>query len=161
MKPKILIAGIGNIFRGDDAFGSEVARHLMAMPCPPAARVVDFGIRGHDLAFALEDDYATVILIDVIQRGGAPGELYVIEPDLEALRGDGEVGAADTHAMHPVRVLRLLRENGARLPCLLLVGCEPATFGPDEGHMGLSEPVRAAVPEAVAMILSLLKQVCS
>jgi hydrogenase maturation protease len=161
MKPNVLIAGVGNIFRGDDAFGSEVARRLMERPSPPEARVVDFGIRGHDLAFALENDYATVILIDVIQRGGVPGALCVIEPDLEALRDDPRNIEADTHAMHPLRVLRLLQARGAKLPRLWLVGCEPATFGPDEGHIGLSEPVRAAVPQAVAMIHSLLKQVRS
>ncbi len=158
-KPRILIAGVGNLFRGDDAFGSEVARCLAAAPMPPAARVVDFGIRGHDLAFALQDDYAAVILLDVTQRDGVPGTLYVIEPNLEDLHADAPEEIMDTHGMHPLRVLRLIQAAGGKLPRLWLVGCEPGTFGPEEGHMGLSEPVAAAVPKAVALVHSLLKRI--
>src|SRR5437899_8276886 len=127
MKPRILIAGVGNIFHGDDAFGSEVARRLAAASMPPEVRVVDFGIRGHDLAFALEDDYRAVILLDVTQRGGAAGALYVIEPDLENLHAAATDEVMDTHAMHPLRVLRLVRATGGTLPRVWLVGCEPGT----------------------------------
>jgi hydrogenase maturation protease len=158
MKPRILIAGVGNIFRGDDAFGSEVARRLSALAMPPEVRVVDIGIRGHDLAFALQDDYAVAILLDVIQRGGEPGALYVIEPDLENMPVNATDDRMDTHAMHPLRVLRLIRATGGKLPRMWLVGCEPATFGPEEGQMGLSEPVAAAVPKALALVHSLLKR---
>lgn len=161
MKPRILIAGVGNLFRGDDAFGSAVARCLGESPIPLEVRVVDFGIRGHDLAFALQDDYAAVILLDVTQRGGKPGDLYVIEPDLENLHANATEELMDTHAMNPLRVLRMVQATGGKLPRLFLVGCEPVTFGPEEGLMGLSKPVEAAVPEAVALVHSLLKRMCS
>jgi hydrogenase maturation protease len=161
MKPRILIAGVGNLFRGDDAFGSEVARRLAAAPMGPDVRVVDFGIRGHDLALALQDDYVAVILVDVTQRGGEPGALYTIEPDLEALHADATGEMMDTHALHPLRVFRLIQATGGKLPRVWLVGCEPETFGPDEGHMGLSEPVARAVPEAVALVRSLVNRMCT
>ena len=159
MKPRILIAGVGNLLRGDDAFGSEVARRLAALALPPQAQVVDFGIRGLDLALALQDDYVGVILLDVTQRGGEPGSLYVIEPDLENPDVADEI--MDMHAMHPLRVLRLIKATGGTLPRVWLVGCEPETFGPEEGVMGLSKPVEAAVPEAVALIHALLERMCA
>ena len=161
MPPRILVAGVGNIFRGDDAFGSEVARRLVATPLPPDVCVVDIGIRGHDLAFALQDDYAALVLVDVIQRGGQPGALYLIEPEPESLRAQPAEGIMDTHAMNPLRVLRLVQATGGKLPPIWLVGCEPLTFGPDEGQMGLSEPVAAAVQEAVALVHSLLTRMCA
>jgi hydrogenase maturation protease len=161
MAPRILVAGVGNVFRGDDAFGSEVARRLAGAPLPAEVRVVDFGIRGHDLAFALEDGYQAVILLDVARRGGTPGALRVVEPDLDDLGAGAPGDILDTHAMHPWRILRLIRATGGLLPRLWLVACEPLTFGPDEGHMGLSEPVAAAVPEAVMLVRSLLERMCS
>jgi hydrogenase maturation protease len=158
MRPRILIAGVGNIFHGDDAFGSEVARCLAQTPLPSEVRVADFGIRGHDLAFALEDDYGTVILVDVARRHRPPGTLSVIEPDLSRLHDEATEAGIDTHAMHPIRILRLLQAQGRKVPPVWLVVCEPATFGPEEGHIGLSEPVGAAVPEAVALVHSLVKR---
>src|SRR5690242_16020615 len=82
MAPKILIAGVGNIFLGDDGFGCEVAGRLARRPLPDGARVIDFGVRSLDLAYALMDGYDLTILVDAVQRGGEPGSLYVIEPDL-------------------------------------------------------------------------------
>jgi hydrogenase maturation protease len=161
MKPRILIAGVGNLFCGDDAFGCEVARRLATSPISPEVRVVDFGIRGHDLAFALQNDYLAVILLDVTQRGGNPGTLYVIESDLENLRAESTDEMMETHAMHPLKVLRLIQATGGKLPPIWLVGCEPKTFGPEEGQMGLSDPVAAAVPEAIALVHGLLKRMCA
>ncbi len=89
-KPRILVAGIGNIFLGDDAFGVEVARRLSGRELPRGVRVTDFGIRGYDLAYALLDGYETTILIDACPRGEPAGTLYVIEPDLENLGGPEE-----------------------------------------------------------------------
>src|SRR6516225_7125141 len=91
-QPRILVAGIGNIFLGDDAFGVEVARRLAARPQPDGVRVADFGIRGIDLTYALLDGYETVILVDATPRGGQPGTLYVIEPDVG---GPAESGVAE------------------------------------------------------------------
>jgi hydrogenase maturation protease len=158
MQRSILIAGVGNIFHGDDAFGSEVARRLAQTALPPEVRVVDFGIRGQDLAFALQEDYDAVILVDVAQRSRPPGTLSVIEPDLSRLDDETNEGGIDAHAMHPLRILRFLQIQGNRVPPLWLVACEPLTFGPDEGQIGLSEPVAAAIAGAVALVQSLLQR---
>lgn len=158
MQPSILIAGVGNIFHGDDAFGSEVARRLAQTPLPSEVRVIDFGIRGHDLAFALQDGYEMVLLIDVARQRRPPGTLSVIEPDLSQLRREATEASIDTHVMHPIRILRLLQAQGSKVPPVWLVACEPATFGPEEGHIGMSEPVGAAVPEAVTLVHSLLER---
>lgn len=157
MKPRILIAGVGNIFHGDDAFGSEVTRRLAEIPLAPDVRVVDFGIRGHDLAFALQDNYAAVVLVDVARRGGEPGQLCVFQPDLSRLHDESPDNGIDSHAMHPTRVLSMLQAQGSKLPPIWIVACEPFTFGPDEGQLGLSEQVANAVPEAVTLVLSLLE----
>jgi hydrogenase maturation protease len=157
-RPNILVAGIGNIFLGDDAFGVEVARRLSVRPQPEAVRVADFGIRGYDLAYALLDGYDTTILIDACPRGDAPGTLYVIEPDLTNLGGPEEQqGAVEAHSMNPLNVLRLASSMGP-LKRVLLVGCEPQTFGPDEGQMGLSEPIEAVLDDAVKMVESLIEK---
>jgi hydrogenase maturation protease len=155
--PSVLIACIGNIFQGDDAFGVEVARSLAGRPLPENVRVVDFGIRGFDLTYALIDGYDATILVDAVPRGEAPGTLYVIEPDLS----DFENGQAtiDAHTMDPLNVLRTARSMGAEFKKLLLVGCEPAELGGEEGLVGLSEPVKAAIPEAVNLIESLLSSI--
>jgi hydrogenase maturation protease len=152
---RILIAGIGNIFLGDDAFGVEVARQLAARALPGNVQVKDFGIRGYDLAYALLDGYDLVILVDACPRGSEPGTLYVIEPELGAATEPG--GAAlDAHTMNPVSVLRLAESMGTISSRILLVGCEPADLGGEEGHMGLSEPVAAAVSEAVNLVEQLI-----
>jgi hydrogenase maturation protease len=158
MKPHLLIAGVGNIFHGDDAFGSVVARQLLQVPFPPEVSVVDFGIRGHDLAFALQDGYQDAILIDIAQRGKAPGTLSVIEADVDALEGATNDACINTHGMHPLRLLRLLSAQGAKLPRIWLLTCEPATVSPDESDISLSDAVADAVPEAVALVESLVEK---
>jgi hydrogenase maturation protease len=154
---EILVAGIGNIFLGDDAFGVEVARKLALRPLPEGVRVEDFGIRGFDLAFAL-DTADTILLVDTVMRGEAPGTLYTIEPDLEDPDWESNAGATpDAHAMGPVQVLRLARQLNVTPGRILLVACEPATFGPEnEGAMGLSPMVEAAVDRAVELIESMI-----
>jgi len=156
--PRVLVAGIGNIFLGDDAFGVEVVQRLATRPLPEGVRVVDFGIRGFDLAYALMDGYEAAILVDAIPRGGVPGTVYTVEPDLSSLDDPQPSDmVVEPHTMDPVKVFRMVRAMGGELRRILLVGCEPATFGPEnEGHMGLSEPVEAAVDEAVKLVESLL-----
>jgi hydrogenase maturation protease len=157
---KILIAGIGNIFLADDAFGVEVASRLVTQSFPAGVRVTDFGIRGFDLAYALMEGYETTILIDAYPGEGEPGSLFVVEPDLtEFNQGGRHPGVVDAHAMNPVSVLRMAAGMGAQLKRILLVGCVPATLGPEEGQMGLSEPVAAAVDEAVKLVASLVTRV--
>lgn len=159
-QPSILIAGIGNIFLGDDAFGSEVARRLAGCTLPDEVRVVDFGIRGFDLAYALLDGYEVTIFVDATPRGGAPGTLYTIEPDLNELSDGGAQGAmVETHGMNPMKVLRLVKSMGGELGRILLVGCEPAPLESEEGKMGLSGPVEAAVSEAVDLVESLVTNI--
>jgi hydrogenase maturation protease len=160
--PRILIAGIGNIFLGDDAFGVEAVRRLSSCEFPENVRVTDFGIRSYDLAYALIDGYDTTILIDACPRGEPGGTLYVIEPDLDNLdAANGEQEAVDAHAMNPVSVLRMAKSMGGELKRILLVGCEPVTLGPEEGVMGLSEPVEAALGDAVKLVESLVRKILS
>jgi hydrogenase maturation protease len=159
-KPTILVAGIGNIFLGDDAFGVEVVRRLANLKLPESVRVADFGIRGFDLAYALQDGYDTTILVDACPHGEAAGTLYVIEPDLKGL-DDPETPQAviEAHAMNPVSVLRMARAMNIEVKNVVLVGCEPETLGGEEGRMGLSTPVEAAVDEAVKLVKSLIDKV--
>ena len=153
----ILVAGIGNIFLGDDGFGVEVAQRLARRKLPEGVRVADYGIRGFDLAAALADDPCHAILVDTCPRGEPPGTVYVVEPDLAELeQSDPEPSIMDAHTMNPLSVLRLARSMGAPLRHVLLVGCEPATLGPEEGHMGLSQPVERAVDQAVSIVESLV-----
>jgi len=151
----ILVAGIGNIFFGDDAFGCEVAAQLMRRPLPEGVRVIDFGIRSYDLAYAMMDGPDVTIFIDATPQGQPPGTIYLIEPDQNFLDNpSGEV--VNAHSMNPVRVLQLIRSLGGQPGRLYLVGCEPAVLETEDGAMGLSQPVRAAIPKAIEMIDSLI-----
>ncbi len=158
MSKRVLVAGIGNIFLGDDGFGVEVVRRLAGRELPEGVEVKDFGIRGMDLAYALQEDYELVVFVDATPRGEEPGTVYLIEPEIE---DDGEV-TLDTHGMDPVKVIKLSRALGARPTRTLVVGCEPQVVlggeDYDEMLMELSEPVRAAVEEAVKLVESLVEQ---
>ncbi len=158
MNKRILVAGVGNIFLGDDGFGVEVVRRLAERDLPEGVEVADFGIRGMDLAYALQQDYEAVVFVDATPRGEKPGTVYLIEPEIEE---DGEV-SLDTHGMDPVKVLKLARTLGARPTRTLVVGCEPQVLVSGEDYddmlMELSEPVRAAVEEAVKLVESLVKE---
>jgi hydrogenase maturation protease len=164
--PSILIAGIGNIFLGDDGFGVEVARRLAGGTFPDGVRVADYGIRGLDLVYALMDAPDVIILVDACPRGDAPGTLYVIEPDLDPPATDGNGGTGepqpafvDAHAMNPMQVLRAARTMGGQMKRILILGCEPETLGPPEGQLGLSDPVAAAVDEAVDLVHTLVRDI--
>lgn len=144
----VLVAGVGNLFFGDDAFGVEVARRLAVEP-PPAARVLDIGIRAVHLAYELLAPHALCIVIDCARRGGAPGTLYVIEPEADPPAG----GIASAHGMNLPVVFSTVRELGGHLPRTLIVGCEPADLEPG---IGLSPEVARAVPEAVELVRELI-----
>jgi hydrogenase maturation protease len=156
---RVLVAGVGNIFLGDDGFGVEVVRRLAERGLPEGVEVADFGIRGMDLAYALQEDYELVVFVDAIPRGGEPGTVYVIEPEIE---DDGEI-SLDTHGMDPVKVIKLSRALGAKRTRTLVVGCEPQVIVSGEDYddmlMELSEPVRAAVEEAVELVESLVEEI--
>jgi hydrogenase maturation protease len=150
---RILIAGIGNIFFGDDAFGCEVVRRLAARVLPRGVQVVDFGIRGMDLAYALGDEQQLTILVDAVSRGAPPGTLYIIQPEL-----DGETRASpDVHSLKPEAAIRLARDLAGTVRPILLVGCEPSPLDEcDDIQSGLSRPVEEALEEAIAWIEILL-----
>lgn len=160
-QPDILIAGIGNIFLGDDAFGSEAARLLMTRSLPESVRVVDYGIRGLDLAYALLDgNYDVTIFVDATPRGGEIGTLYTIEPDLSELDNlNRQEMQIEPHGMNPMKVLAMVKTMGGEFKRILLVGCEPELLGADEEKMGLSEPVALAVKEAVNVVESLVEKI--
>ena len=154
-RTRVLVAGIGNIFMADDGFGVEVARRLGARDLAPGIDVVDFGIRGMDLVYALGEGYDAAVFVDAIPRGGAPGTLYLIEADVE-----GTEPTLDVHGMDPVKVLVLARELGPVPERVLVVGCEPQvrmTGDEEDVVVALSPPVLAAVDEAVAMVESVLE----
>ena len=159
---RMLIAGVGNIFLGDDAFGPEVARRLATEDLPGWVRVADYGISGMHLAYDLADGYETAILIDAAPRGGEPGTVTVLDVEAERRRDPataaGALGASrlfDAHGMQPDVVLGVLDMLGARSLRILVVGCEPASV--DYG-MELSEPVANAVDEAVQVVLDLVAE---
>jgi hydrogenase maturation protease len=155
--PRVLVAGIGNVFLGDDGWGVALADRLARRELPAGVDVVDYGIRGMDLAYAMADGgYDAVVFLDAVPRGEAPGTLYVIEPEVD----EGEV-AIDTHGMDPVKVLTMVQGIGAKPPRTLVVGCEPAnrlSADVEEFVVELSEPVRAALSEAERLVESLLEE---
>jgi hydrogenase maturation protease len=157
-QPRVLVAGIGNIFLGDDGFGVEVVRRLSTREIPAGVRVADFGIRGLDLTYALQDGYETTILVDAYPHGQAAGTVSLIEPDLDKL-DEVQLDVVDAHGMNPLNVLRMAQATMTRLNKVLLVGCEPATLGGEEGQMGLSDPVEQGVEEAVQLITSLTNKI--
>jgi hydrogenase maturation protease len=153
---RVLVAGIGNVFMADDGFGVAVSQRLAQRPQPDGVDVIDFGIRGMDLVFALGEGYDAAIFVDAVPRGEAPGTLFVIEPDLA--EPDGPV-MLDAHGMDPVKVLALAGQMGPVPGRILVIGCEPqvAMTGDEEELVGdLSEPVRAALDDAVELVESVL-----
>jgi hydrogenase maturation protease len=151
---RVLVAGIGNIFFGDDGFGVEVVRRLRERGLP-GTDVVDFGIRGLDLTYALLDGYDVAVLVDALPRGGPPGTLYVVEPDVAA----SAAPSIETHGMEPMKALRLASALRGRLPIVRIVGCEPAPLDDvDEMALGLSPAVAAAIPHAVQLVAALVME---
>jgi hydrogenase maturation protease len=157
---RVLVAGIGNVFLGDDGFGVALADRLARRKLPAGVEVVDYGIRGMDLAYAMLDGgYDRVVLLDAAPRGEAPGTLYVIAPEVEP-----DAVAVDTHGMDPVKVLAMVQALGGKSPPTLVVGCEPLRHPDPEDEeivAELSEPVRAALGEAVRLVESLLDEATS
>lgn len=150
MTARVLVAGVGNVFLGDDGFGVEVARRLALQALPEGVRVEDFGIRGVHLAFELLEPPDLLVVVDTVSRVAAPGTLFVIEPDLE-----GPLPVADNHSMDVHAVFSQVRAMGGTLPTVRIVGCQPATL--DEG-MALSPPVEAAVEPALALVHKIVRE---
>jgi hydrogenase maturation protease len=159
---RILVAGIGNIFKGDDGFGVEVARRLAALPLPQSVTVADFGIRGIDLTYALLDGCEAAVLVDAAQRGELPGTISIVEPTPPSGDAMPEDLLLPLHDLDPAKVLRLVAAMGGTCRRILLVACEPLTFGDDtDGIIGLSAPVGAAVDQAVATVEELIAELAA
>lgn len=158
MKPAgVLVAGLGNIFRGDDGFGVEVAHRLMAGALPDHVRVFDCGTRGLDLLYAILDGPLAVILVDTAKKGHSPGTLYKMLIDLADF-GGAPCSGEDAHAMNPFEALRAAAEMGVR-PRILMIACEPEDLGSEDvGRLGMTPAVEAAVEPAADMIESLLME---
>jgi hydrogenase maturation protease len=153
---RVLIAGIGNIFLGDDGFGVAVANRLAAEKLPTEVAVRDFGIRGLHLAYEMLDGgYDTTVLVDALPRGGAPGTVYLVEPELD--KPVAAAGAVDAHSMDPSAVLGMLQTLGGVPGRILIVGCEPESV---EERMGLSPPVETAIDEAVRFLREIINREC-
>ncbi|MDQ2727980.1 MAG: hydrogenase maturation protease, partial [Actinomycetota bacterium] len=133
VRPDVLVAGIGNIFFGDDGFGVEVANRLKARPPRSGVRVVEFGIRSLHLAYELLDGYDTLVLIDAISIGEPPGTVALIEPD----RTPTDTPGLDAHTVNPEAVLGMLENLGGEVRRVLVVGCQPAVISET---IGLSSP---------------------
>jgi hydrogenase maturation protease len=158
---RVLVAGIGNIFCGDDGFGVQVAQRLLHRRLPAQIRVGDFGTRGFELACAL-DSAEVVILVDAHPHGARPGSLTVIEPDVDLVVGSNLYESIDEpFALDCRRVLQLARAMDVRLGRIILVGCQPQTLGGADGSMGLSAPVAAAVEDALNLVESLSRRALS
>jgi hydrogenase maturation protease len=150
MAARVLVAGIGNLFLGDDGFGPEVVRRLAEQHAlPPGVRVIDYGIRGMHLAYDLLDPCDALVLVDALPGGGATGQVVVLEVSADDLGG----GEFDAHGMNPMAMLSGVQRLGGTLPATYVVGCRVAEVA--EG-IGLSAPVAAAVPEAVAAVRALV-----
>ena len=152
MTARVLVAGIGNLFCGDDGFGPEVVRRLAASGTLPAeVRAVDYGIRGMHLAYDLLDGYDALVIVDLVPEGDTPGAVAVVEG------GDGDHGHGDfdPHGMAPVAVLASLADLGGRLPPTYVVGCRPQDVGE---RIGLSPEVEAAVPRAMDAVRAVLRE---
>jgi hydrogenase maturation protease len=159
MTRRVLVAGIGNIFLGDDGFGVEVAQRLARRPLPEGVRAADFGIRGIHLAYELLDGYDALVLVDAVPMGREPGTLAMIEPEEVALpeSGDDAAPVFDAHTMHPGMVLSMLSTLEAKVRRIVIVGCEPASL---EERIGLSAPVAEAVDAAVELLEDVLNEIC-
>lgn len=153
---KILVAGVGNIFLGDDAFGVEMIQRLRATPLPAEVTLTDFGIRSFDLAYAMADGYDVIVLLDAISRGESPGTVSLVEPEVKSFGDAGQ--PVDAHSTNLQYALQMASSLGGQLGSLFLIGCEPAVLETDDGRIGLSEQVEAAIPNAIQMLLTLLHE---
>jgi hydrogenase maturation protease len=158
MSRGVLVAGIGNIFQTDDAFGVEVAQRLALRDLPPGVRVEDFGIRGVHLAYELLEGYDALIIIDAVPMGEPPGTIAIIEPESGPAAGTGDemAPAIDAHTMNPDVVLATLARLGGAVGRIRIVGCQPADLS--EG-MGLSPAVAAVVEDGVDICCQLVTEI--
>lgn len=164
MSPRILVAGVGNIFFTDDGFGCEVVRRLGQRQLPEGVEVADFGIKGVHLAYELCEGYDVAILVDAAPCGGKPGDLYLIEPVLDEIdesplvqaASSGESALIDAHGLEPDAIFGMLKALGGSIGRALVVGCEPEST---EDGIGLTATVEAAIEPAVARLVDIITRV--
>lgn len=149
MAARILVAGIGNIFLGDDGFGSEVIRNAGISPDDPSVRVIDYGIAGMHLAYDLLEHWDTLVLVDAVPSRGSPGTLHVFQAEHDVDESGSAATTLDAHSMDPAAVFASLRALGGSPPYTVVVGCEAGSV--EEG-IGLTEPVADAVPRAARAV---------
>lgn len=150
MSTRILVAGVGNVFFGDDGFGVEVVRRLAKETMPVGVRVEDYGIRGLHLAFDILEGYDTVVVVDALSRGDAPGTVFVLEPEAAA---EAERPNVDAHRADPSSMLEMVEHLGGKPGHVVIVGCEPEEL---VERMGLSASVERGVDEALRVIRELI-----
>ena len=151
LEKQILVAGVGNAWLQDDAFGGEVARRLEAQGVPSGVTVMDFGTGGLDLAYEVMRGYDSLVILDASRHGGEPGTLYVIEPQRDEFAPEIEDGEMiDPHDMDPATMLRFVRATGGWPGKVVVIGCEPGEV--DEVGLGLTPPVAAAVERALELV---------
>jgi hydrogenase maturation protease len=149
---KILIAGVGNAWMGDDGFGAEVVKRLGEMELPRGVVVMDFGTGGLNLAYEVMRGYDGLMILDISEQGGTPGTLYVIEADEDSVQGSIEDGdTLNPHGMDPKTMLRFVKSIGAWPGKVVVIACEPQTVA--EIGFQLSESVAGAVEPAVELVL--------
>jgi hydrogenase maturation protease len=154
---QILVAGVGNAWLQDDAFGGECARRLEARGVPSGVTVMDFGTGGLDLAYEVMRGYDALVLLDASRQGHEPGTLYVLEPDMSEFEGAIEDGdAINPHSMDPASMLRFVSAIGGFSGKVVIIGCEPGEV--DDVGLGLTPPVEAAVERAVALVGTTLEE---
>ena len=156
LEKQILVAGIGNAWMRDDAFGGLVAQRLTETELPPGVGVFDFGTGGLDLAYEVMRGYDALILVDVSRQGGDPGTLYVMEPDPDEIEPieDGQV--VNPHGMDPQTVLRFVKTVGGWPGKVMVVACEPSVV--EEMGLGVSSEVEGAVKRAVSLVLETISE---
>ena len=148
-----LVAGIGNVFLGDDGFGVEVVRRIDPGRLPDGVDVVDYGIRGVHLAYELLDGrYDTLVLVDAVSLDAPPGTVAVLDASGHAAALSQ--GTLDAHSMSPDVVLATLRGLGGHIGRVFVVGCRPEVLAE---RMELSDRVAGAVEEAVERVVALVR----
>jgi hydrogenase maturation protease len=154
---QILVAGVGNAWLRDDGFGGEVAKLLAERRLPDGVAVIDFGAGGLDLAYEVMRGYDALIMIDSSRQGGAPGTLYVMEPEEADVDGSIEDGQMlNPHAMDPQTVLRFVKYVGGWPGRVLVIACEPETV--EDVGLGLSASVSEAVGRAAELVLETIRE---
>jgi hydrogenase maturation protease len=160
MTGRTLVAGVGNVFQRDDAFGVEVIRLLADRPRPAGVEIADFGIRGVHLVYELLNGCDLFVLVDAAQRGCEPGTVTVLEVEPGDAVKPGDEGprtaVMDAHGLAPDEIFAMLASMGSRPGRSLVVACEPADVS---AGMGLSDQVREALPQAVRAVEEILERI--